>query len=68
MGARVTGVELAKDIAEAFLSSTFDPEGRSAGNVDAINKIDEKYNQVLRDRTGRRAVRALAQFRPRLQS
>lgn len=45
MGARVVGAELAKDIADAFLSSSFDPEGRSAGNVQAINEIDAKYNQ-----------------------
>ena len=46
MGARVIGPELAKDIAEAFLTSSFDPEGRSAGNVDAINKVDVKYNRA----------------------
>lgn len=45
MGARVIGAELAKDIAQAFLSSAFDPNGRSAGNVDAINKVDAKYNK-----------------------
>ncbi|PWL33428.1 RpiB/LacA/LacB family sugar-phosphate isomerase [Marivita sp. XM-24bin2] len=44
MGARVIGPELAKDIADAFLSSTFDPEGRSAGNVNAINEVDAKYH------------------------
>lgn len=43
MGARVVGVELAKDIAEAFLTSSFNPEGRSAGNVNAINEVDAKY-------------------------
>ncbi len=45
MGARVIGTELAKDIAEAFLKSSFDPEGRSAGNVEAINQVDAKYNK-----------------------
>ncbi|MFZ7091980.1 RpiB/LacA/LacB family sugar-phosphate isomerase [Primorskyibacter sp. 2E233] len=45
MGARVIGTELAKDIAEAFLTSSFDPEGRSAGNVEAINQVDAKYNK-----------------------
>ena len=45
MGARVIGTELAKDIAEAFLSSAFDPEGHSAGNVAAIDAVDAKYNK-----------------------
>ena len=44
MGARVVGTELAKDIAEAFLAASFDPEGRSAANVDAINALDAKYH------------------------
>ena len=46
MGARVVGPELAKDIAEAFLTAEFDPQGRSAGNVDAINQVDMKYNKA----------------------
>lgn len=46
MGARVIGTELAKDIADAFLSSAFDPAGRSAGNVQAINDVDAKYNKT----------------------
>ena len=46
MGARVIGPELAKDIADAFLSTAFDPEGRSAGNVNAINEVDAKYNKA----------------------
>ena len=48
MGARVVGPELAKCIAEAFLAKTlnFDPEGRSAGNVGAINEVDAKYNKA----------------------
>ncbi len=45
MGARVVGPELAKSIAEAFLAETFDPHGRSAGNVDAINAVDAKYTK-----------------------
>ncbi|MBZ9734517.1 RpiB/LacA/LacB family sugar-phosphate isomerase [Mesorhizobium sp. CA18] len=44
MGARVIGPELAKSIADAFLKETFDPKGRSAGNVAAIDQIDAKYN------------------------
>ncbi|MEM9707391.1 MAG: RpiB/LacA/LacB family sugar-phosphate isomerase [Pseudomonadota bacterium] len=46
MGARVVGPELAKSIAEAFLAETFDPNGRSAGNVQAINEVDAKYNKA----------------------
>jgi len=46
MGARVIGVELAKDIAEAFLTASFDPKSRSASNVDAINMLDAKYNSA----------------------
>ena len=45
MGARVIGAELAKTIAEAYLRCAFDPEGRSAGNVKAIDALDAKYHQ-----------------------
>jgi RpiB/LacA/LacB family sugar-phosphate isomerase len=47
MGARVIGSELAKAIAEAWMSHTmnFDAAGRSAGNVRAIDAVDEKYNR-----------------------
>src|SRR5476651_1326920 len=44
MGSRVIGPELAKSIADAFLAETFDPNGRSAGNVAAIDAIDSKYH------------------------
>jgi RpiB/LacA/LacB family sugar-phosphate isomerase len=46
MGARVIGAELAKAIAEAWLAETmnFDPQGRSAGNVCAIDDVDAKYH------------------------
>ncbi|MBJ7553645.1 RpiB/LacA/LacB family sugar-phosphate isomerase [Marinomonas spartinae] len=43
MGARVIGQELAKSIADAFLKEVFDENGRSAGNVRAINSVDETY-------------------------
>ncbi|MEW4460407.1 RpiB/LacA/LacB family sugar-phosphate isomerase [Roseibium algicola] len=46
MGARVVGPELAKSIADAFLKQTFDVNGRSASNVDAINAVDSKYHAV----------------------
>ena len=46
MGARVIGGELAKDIADAYLGASFDPEGKSAGNVDAINGLDAKYSKA----------------------
>ncbi|KRB60052.1 ribose 5-phosphate isomerase [Rhizobium sp. Root708] len=44
MGARVIGSELAKSIADAYLTQTFDEQGRSAGNVNAINELDTKYH------------------------
>ncbi|MDX8512177.1 RpiB/LacA/LacB family sugar-phosphate isomerase [Mesorhizobium captivum] len=44
MGARVIGTEVAKAIADAYLKEAFDPKGRSAGNVAAIDEVDAKYN------------------------
>jgi D-erythrulose 4-phosphate isomerase len=44
MGSRVIGTEVAKTIADAFLALTFDENGRSAGNVKAINALDAKYH------------------------
>jgi ribose 5-phosphate isomerase B len=44
MGSRVIGPELAKSIADAYLAQTFDENGRSAGNVKAIDEVDAKYN------------------------
>ncbi|MEQ5777268.1 MULTISPECIES: RpiB/LacA/LacB family sugar-phosphate isomerase [unclassified Thalassospira] len=46
MGARVVGTELAKDIADAFLSAVFDPQGKSASNVNAIDAVDAKYHSA----------------------
>ncbi|MBD9647870.1 RpiB/LacA/LacB family sugar-phosphate isomerase [Ensifer sp. KUDG1] len=40
MGARVIGPELAKSIVDTWLASEFDPNGSSAGNVEAINRLD----------------------------
>ncbi|MDT3378219.1 RpiB/LacA/LacB family sugar-phosphate isomerase [Labrys neptuniae] len=42
MGARVVGPELAKAIVDTWLSSNFDPEGPSAGNVQAIDQLDAR--------------------------
>ena len=44
MGSRVVGPELALSIAEAFLACEFDPDGRSAANVRAIDALDAKYH------------------------
>ena len=40
MGARVIGPELAKAIVDTWLASEFDSKGASAGNVEAINRLD----------------------------
>ena len=44
MGSRVVGHELANAIADAFLNCEFDPKGRSADNVNAIDALDAKYH------------------------
>lgn len=44
LGARTIAGELAKTIVDAYLENSFDPEGRSAGNVDAITEVDSKYS------------------------
>lgn len=44
MGARVLGLELAKDVAAAYLTASFDPNGKSSSNVDAVNALDARYN------------------------
>ena len=57
MGARVIGPELAKAVADAFLAQTFDEDGRSAGNVKAIEEVDAKYGVA---RISRRSTSGLA--------
>jgi ribose 5-phosphate isomerase B len=47
MGARVIGPELAKSIVDTWLASEFDPAGPSAGNVQAIDRLDAKYAKNL---------------------
>jgi ribose 5-phosphate isomerase B len=42
MGARVIGPELAKAIVDTWLASEFDPNGPSAANVAAIDKLDAR--------------------------
>jgi RpiB/LacA/LacB family sugar-phosphate isomerase len=42
MGARVIGPELAKTVADAWLAADFDPEGPSAANVAAIDRLDAR--------------------------
>lgn len=46
MGSRVIGPELANAIADAYLACTFDPQGRSAGNVEAIDALDARYHKT----------------------
>ena len=46
MGARVIGTELAKAIADTWITNTekFDQQGKSAPNVAAISEVDRKYH------------------------
>ena len=44
-GARVIGPELAKSIVDAWLACEFDPQGPSAGNVAAVDELDQKYRR-----------------------
>jgi ribose 5-phosphate isomerase B len=46
MGARVIGPELAKAIVDVWLEANFDPAGPSAGNVAAIDKLDQIRRSV----------------------
>ena len=47
LGARVVGPELAKAVVDTWLAADFDAKGSSAGNVAAIDKLDEKYSASL---------------------
>ncbi len=44
LGARTIAGELAKTIVDAYLENSFDPNGRSAGNVQAIDDVGAKYS------------------------
>lgn len=44
LGARTIAPELAKTIVDAYLEKTFDPNGPSAGNVEAIDSVDARYH------------------------
>ena len=46
MGARVIGPELAKAIVDTWLASEFDPNGPSASNVAAIDRLDGSGDAV----------------------
>jgi RpiB/LacA/LacB family sugar-phosphate isomerase len=46
MGARVIGPELAKLIVDTFLAAEFDPKGASAGNVLAIDNLDQRTRKA----------------------
>lgn len=43
MGARVIGSEVAKEIVQAWIKNAFDPNGRSAKNVIALDNVESKY-------------------------
>ena len=47
MGARVVGPELAKAVVDTWLAADFDAKGSSAGNVQAIDALDEKYSAAV---------------------
>ena len=46
LGARTIAGELAKTIVDAYLANSFDPNGRSAGNVQAIDNVDLRYHRM----------------------
>ena len=46
MGARVIGPELAKAIVDTYLAANFDPNGASAGNVEAIDQLDKRFGKA----------------------
>ena len=46
LGARTIAGELAKTIVDAYLEQSFDPNGRSADNVSAIDELGSKYSSL----------------------
>ncbi len=44
VGARTIALELAKTLVDAFLEKSFDPDGKSADNVKAIDGVDARYH------------------------
>ena len=46
MGARVIGIELAKDIVDAFLANEFERGGRHEMRVNMITAVEKKENQI----------------------
>ncbi|MCG6902472.1 MAG: RpiB/LacA/LacB family sugar-phosphate isomerase [Rhodobacter sp.] len=44
LGARTIAAELAKTIVDAYLEKSFDPDGPSAANVEAINAVDARHH------------------------
>lgn len=45
LGARTIAPELAKTIVAAYLEATFDKNGSSAKNVDALNSVGKRYQK-----------------------
>lgn len=53
LGARVVGIELAKAICDTYLRASFDPQGRSAANVAAVDALDARHHAERRQTASR---------------